>query len=167
MTSSYIGIDPGKTGAMVMVTDTSLCIHDSEDVYVNSDMLREWMATSNIKLVALEIQHPYPGQGISSTGKIMRAFGEWRGILAALGLRWIEPRPVEWMKGLIPPKLKKEKGKGASLEIVRRMFPGYRDMWFKRAGDHGRSDATLLAVYAQHYDGGDRNATRPRIIYHC
>lgn len=144
---AYVGIDPGQSGAVALVPDGELPQVEEwpGDPSAATDLLRGWVLEYDIQLVALESVHAMPKQGVASTFKFGVNFGVWQGILSALGLPYLMPRPTEWQKGLV----RKSDGpdpKARSLAVARRLFP---DVDLQRKKDHGRADALLLAWFAQ------------------
>ena len=142
---AYIGIDPGQEGAVALLCDGLPQVQDwPGDPGAAAEILKGWNVEYQVQLVALESVHAMPKQGVSSTFKFGVNFGAWQGILSALGLSYLMPRPTEWQKGLV----RKSDGpdpKARSLAVARRLFP---DAELSRKKDHGRADALLLAWWA-------------------
>ncbi|MFO7877087.1 MAG: hypothetical protein R6U55_10955 [Desulfovermiculus sp.] len=143
---AHIGIDPGQSGAVALLpVDDLPQINDwPGDPSAAAEIIRDWSMGYQIQLVALESVHAMPKQGVASTFKFGANFGAWQGILAALGLPYLMPRPTEWQKGLV----RKSDGadpKARSLAVARRLFP---DAELSKKKDHGRADALLLAWWA-------------------
>ena len=85
------------------------------------------------------------GKGMSSTSsfKFGQNFGTWKGILAACGVPFLEPKPQQWQKGLV----KKTDGKKANMAVAGRMFPA-AEIYGPRGGEKdGRADALLIAYW--------------------
>mgnify|MGYP001301375605 CR=1 FL=1 len=143
----YAGIDPGATGGIAVVSALLEEAHAwlyPGDVSQAADLLREVWADYKPVLCALEHVRAMPGQGVVSMFSFGANYGEWRGMLAALALPWIEVTPQVWQRKCLDPG---EKGtsKARSLEMARRLFPGV-DLHRKK--DHGLADALHLARYA-------------------
>jgi crossover junction endodeoxyribonuclease RuvC len=146
---AYAGIDPGLSGAVALLPDGELPqVEDwPGDPSAAADIIRDWSMENEIQLVALEAVSSMPKQGVASTFKFGVNFGAWQGILSALGLPHLMPRPTEWQKGLV----RKSDGadpKARSLAVARRLFPGAE---LSKKKDHGRADALLLAWWACHH----------------
>ena len=93
---------------------------------------------------------PACGRGPMAQGVVgMFAFGEgfgmWKGIMAALGIKYELVSPVTW-KGALMAGQGKEKD--ASRQVALRKFPAVAEM-LTRMKDHGRADALLLAEFAR------------------
>ena len=144
--TAYLGIDPGQSGAMALLTDELPQVEDwPSDPNAAADLLREWLGQYRVELAALERVNAMPKQGVSSTFKLGCNLGAWQGILSALGLPYLMPTPREWQKGLVKPSDGPDP-KARSLAVARRLFP---DEELSRKKDHGRADALLLAWYAK------------------
>lgn len=112
--------------------------------------LQGWLLDYDVQCVAIESASSRPGQGVRSVFTFGRAFGEWLGILAALGIPHLLVTPQQWQRGLVRPSDGPDP-KSRSLAVARRLFP---DIDLGRKKDHHRSDALLLAFWAKR--GGQR-----------
>lgn len=150
---AWMGIDPGQSGAVALLSDGELPLVNDwpQDPMSAADILKWCALNYALQLVALESVHAMPKQGVSSTFKFGVNFGQWQGILAALGLPYFMPRPTEWQKGLV----RKSDGadpKTRSLAVARRLFP---KVDLRRKKDHGRAEALLLAWWAKQQSKAD------------
>ncbi|MEM4360258.1 MAG: hypothetical protein QXI19_01020 [Candidatus Caldarchaeum sp.] len=106
---SVVGVDPGKNGAIVVVTN------DDPD-------MSEWIVRSvngwklwRIRLkdvdydlrsvkfpdhasLYIEFQHPFPRQGVSSTGKFMKHYGFLLGQATTMFNHIVEVHPSIWKR---------------------------------------------------------------------
>ncbi len=144
---AVIGIDPGKTGAAALLPAEGepLIMDWPGDPVAAAEILRDWSMEFDAQLVALESVHAMPKQGVSSTFSFGQNLGQWQGIVSALGLPCMMPRPAEWQKGMIR-KADGRDTKARSLTVARRLFP---EADLSRKKDHGRADALLLAWWAR------------------
>ena len=143
---AYIGIDPGKTGAMALLTADYALIEDYPgDPAQVVEILREWAVNFEIRLCALEKVGARPGNGSVSMFCFGQNVGNYQGILLALAIPFVMPTPQQWQKGLVNKKAGPDP-KTRSLGTARRLFP-YEDL--SRKKDHGRADALLLAWWAR------------------
>jgi hypothetical protein len=147
---AYVGIDPGKKGAVCLIdfTDTpifwDLSKHSIKDIFLS---LR---AHPRIELVAIEKQHAMPGQGVSSTFTTGFGYGRLIGHLEASRLPYIEVSAREWQKGLKLPKTKsKAQHKKNLYEIASGLYPTADFKGPKGGLLDGRSDANLIADWAR------------------
>jgi crossover junction endodeoxyribonuclease RuvC len=149
---AHVGIDPGKSGAMALISSEGegMVMDYPGDVTLAADFLQGWKIEYDIRLVALEAVHALPKQGVKSTFSLGRYFGAWEGILAAFGIPHVLVSPREWQKGVVKPS-DGPNPKARSLTVARRLFPGV-DLSHKK--DHGKADALLLAYWARRNDKG-------------
>lgn len=151
----WIGIDPGVTGALAVLTDEGAWQLDdlptievgkrrevdvAELVEVFRDHSYQGYTT---QLVAIERQQPMPGQGLSSTFKTAQGYGALLGVLTAMGLPLMCPRPVDWKRAM-----RLGKGKDAARDVARKRWPAM-SAYLRRKQDHGRAEAMLLAQWAR------------------
>lgn len=135
----YIGIDPGKTGAMAIL--------DNKGNYINVlDFGQEELMPALIdyapvvKFAYLEKVHSMPGQGVVSTFSFGENFGWWQGVLSSLGIPYTTIRPQDWMKKYSLQKSSSSDKPG--LEAARKLFPE-APLHLKK--HHNRADALLIA----------------------
>lgn len=149
MEKAFVGIDPGASGAIALLSQSDAIVSEFGCLRHAGNVLRGWSNNYQIILVALESVHAMPGQGVTSMFNFGRNVGQWEGLIECLGLPCVQPTPQTWQKGL----LKKSDGKDTkdrSLTVARRIFPSV-DLHCK--GDHGKSDALLLALWAKVQSG--------------
>jgi crossover junction endodeoxyribonuclease RuvC len=143
--SVFLGIDPGATGALALISDTgeAQVVDWQGDERAMAAHLSLWLDLYGPPAsVALERQQSMPKQGVASVFKLGANYGIWLGLLAAYGLPTILPRPCDWKKGYVPAKSDKD----ASLAVARRLFPTV-PLGLKK--HHGRAEALLLADFAR------------------
>lgn len=138
----YIGIDPGKDGAMAVLNDgEAAVIPFDEQAYTNA--LCE-ISGQSVKC-CLERVGAMPGQGVTSMFKFGENFGFIRGLLQANGIPYELVTPQKW---------KKEFGatdKNKSVCVCQRLFPDVsllRTERCKKPHD-GMAEALLMAEYAR------------------
>ena len=108
----YIGIDPGKNGGIgaIYSNGESYAVKCPETV---QDMMEELSDIKNVHKAKLAIEkvHAFPGQGVTSMFTFGKGYGQWLGIIATLGIPYVEITPYSWQKyyGKLPKdrKLKK------------------------------------------------------------
>ncbi len=154
---TYIGIDPGFSGAMAClyeVWDTTTIEYNKLDV-VDMPIIK---ATKNEldeagivaffelhepDMVVIEKSQTMPGQGISSTGRYMESYGRIRGICAGMKIPYTLIHPRTW-KRVMMADMGKEKGE--SILRTKQLFP-HVELPLKK--DHGKADACLIAEYGR------------------
>ena len=146
MEKAYIGIDPGKSGALALMTGDHYVVTDYPgDPAQVVETLRSWAVQYDIRLAALEKVGARPGQGVVSMFSFGQNLGAYQGILAAMGIPFTMPTPQQWQKGLVDQKAGPDP-KTRTLVTARRLFPHAE---LSRKKDHGRADALLLAFWAK------------------
>ena len=145
----WVGIDPGQTGAIAVVGEGVLEIHDwPGDERAAVDLCRRIHLDYLVYGAALEAQSARPGQGVSSTFKLGVNYGIWLAICAAFGWPTTAVRPSDWKRGLGYPAKEKALSKQHSLTIARRAYPEASDL-LSRVKDHNRAEALLLARHVK------------------
>jgi hypothetical protein len=152
------GVDPGLTGAVAFIRPDAahpanrLAVFDAPlvggefDGVAFAKLLVERLPDS----IAIEHAFSRPGQGVSSTFKFGRTFGQALGVIQALGVPYELVSPAVWKKHF---KITPSSPKDASRLVCRRFYPS-ADIPLKK--HHGRADAILIA----HYVWQRLNATR-------
>lgn len=137
----YIGIDPGKTGAMAVLNDQGKLV-DVKDFQECFMPLKEAITAMGVEsyIAYLEEVHSMPKQGVASTFAFGENFGWWKGILQAFGISFKTVRPQDWQKGLVPKKNNLTDKPG--LAVARQLYP---DAPLNLKKHHNRADAILLA----------------------
>mgnify|MGYP001557458037 CR=1 FL=1 len=145
----FIGIDPGKTGAIATLSDIGESAIDLPYIGTEVDVRSLRIALAAFPagtVVALEYQAPFsaPGRsmGVTSAFALGEGYGMLKGFCLSAGFRVLLPRPAAWKKhfGLIG------KDKDASRQLANQLFPSV-DLRLKK--DHGRAEALLLAEWAR------------------
>jgi crossover junction endodeoxyribonuclease RuvC len=141
----FCGIDPGSSsGAYGIIDQDGNYVACGEIPTVNSRVdalaLLRCISMPFKSYFAVENVHTMTGQGISSSGKFMRAAGAIEATAALTGAPMILVTPQRWKKhhGLIGTEKK------ASLELARKLWS---DAPLKLVKHHGRADALLMALW--------------------
>lgn len=154
---NILGIDPGRTGALaVLDTDSrSISVHDMPQTTIElHDMITELPL---ISVCVLEALHAGPQMGRTSVARMFEDYGVLKGALAWRSIQVNDVRPSVWK-----PSLNLSRDKHASREKAMQIFPDQADL-FKRAKDHGRAEAALLAWYGLRW-ANDYRALRDRLV---
>lgn len=138
----FIGIDPGKNGAIGIIDETGW-FGRVEDMPANPRDLWECLSRPREGLgevrVAIERQQSMPGQGVSSVFQTGYGFGCIVGVLAATGLPYEVISAGVWKKAM---GLNADKEK--SREKARALWPS-APLSLKK--HEGRCEALLLAEW--------------------
>lgn len=140
----YIGIDPGKDGALA-------ALYPSGSVYVCPFDKREYIRFFNsilgrVRKVILEHVGAMPGQGSVSMFNFGQNFGWLQGLLDATDTPYELVRPQKWKKDFSCTS-----DKNTSIQVAQRMFPK-TDLRRtpKCKGPHdGICEALLMAEYGR------------------
>lgn len=144
-----LGIDPGKQGGIAWIRGNEygavkmpLTRHE---VYSH---LSEITFQPCQKLVAVvEAVHSMPKQGVASTFKFGKGYGEVLGMLTAIGAQIHEPTPQAWKKEMLAGT---DKGKDASIQRAENLFPNINLVAPGcRIPSDGMAEALLLAEYGR------------------
>jgi len=153
MSKYSIGIDPGLSGAIAIISPESLKIFDMPTMTVerNGKAKRQVSASELAEMLYLYSGrdcHVYcervgamAGQGVTSVFSFGRSFGMIEGILAAFKMPVTFVPPATWVKAV-----GRGQGKDASRARAMELFPSDQDQ-FKRVKDDGRADAALIAYW--------------------
>lgn len=139
-TAYVLGIDPGMSGCAVILSwaDGKVFLtipfnkHTLKDV---ADILTEYRL--DILYAAIEQVHAMPGQGVSSTFKFGRSFGEVVGVLTALRIPYEFVSPAVWQKAM---QCASKGDKNVTKQAAQRLFPNERIT-------HQNADALLIAEW--------------------
>jgi crossover junction endodeoxyribonuclease RuvC len=145
-----LGIDPGLTGALVLVDGTThevVEVHDMPTLPVrNKREISEVLLADLIDAMKpfaafIERVHAMPRQGVSSTFTFGMGYGIIRGVLAAhhVPTRFVEPQ--NWQRRFGATADKK-----SNRAIAIRIFP-HNPKQFLSVKSAGRADAALIALY--------------------
>lgn len=147
---NIVGIDPGITGAIALVTGTRPQVLDMPVVKVNkkkmvsAPLVREALTSLSLTgstLITIENVHAMPGQGVSSMFSLGRSAGIVEGVAAGMGYTTLIVTPQSWKKhfNLI----------GKDKDAARAMV-ACNPMWASvvtRKKDVGRADAILIGLF--------------------
>lgn len=151
---TYIGIDPGITGAVAILRSTgSPKASALFDIPINEvgrvDAYALACEIENLsharRQFVVEKSQSMPKQGVRSTFNYGFTYGA---IIATIEAKFSwsdvhEIRPAEWKK-----YFDLGRGKYESLELARELFPESGEL-LKRKKDHNRAEALLLAEYGR------------------
>jgi len=167
MSDTFIGIDPGLSGAVAVIRyQEVLEVHDlpvltmlkttktksgkfkknneldiEEFFLMYKGILRSWRP----KLVVIEAVHAMPGQGTVSMFNFGKVMGRIEGVIRTTGgtpLVYVEPSIWKKHHKLI------KKGKDASVALCRLHYPSMTSTFMK--SKDGRAEAVLLAEWGRY-----------------
>ena len=149
-----LGIDPGKTGAAVLLDGDGRIARcwDTPTITIGKKSQFDSTATARIVAIALtdgadvaiEQVHAMPGQGVTSMFTFGLGFGIWIGAIAANQIPLTYYTPQAWQKTQLAGM---PKGKGSARLRAKQLWPACT--LFDRVKDDGRADAALIARHHQ------------------
>jgi len=161
---TYVGIDPGKTGAAVALDKRGIPVDwiaadHRDEGYASGGLywpnrMGDWLRAVNetrggIVLAVLEKQQCRPMEGRSSILTTGRGQGLWEGALAALGIPFVLVPPGTWTRAIFGSMPKGTDRKARAVATSLSQLPGLELTWGRRRKPHdGLADAGCLALYA-------------------
>ena len=150
---TYIGIDPGLSGAVGVVSANGVWAYDTPVLWVEGKRKYHAGAMALLLkpfvdvecLVVLEAVHSMPKQGVASSFTFGEGLGMWKGIVAAFELPLELPSPQRWKKEIMADM---GRDKDASILKAIQLFPTIASQ-LSRKKDDGRAEALLLAEYGR------------------
>lgn len=145
MKQVFIGIDPGKSGALAMI-DTkegfAFAIPFDQRKYINE--LRNLDPANTV--VCLEHVHAMPKQGVTSQFNFGASFGWLQGMLDTIGLPYELVQPMKWKR-----EFSVTADKNSAVEVCKRLFPDVSLLPSPRCkkDNDGMAEALLMAEYAR------------------
>lgn len=137
--TTILGIDPGTTGAIGMVTpmvdtwDMPATPKDLADLFARFD--------PNTTRVYVEAVHSMPGQGVASSFTFGQGYGVILGVLAAYGFPHRLVAPATWKRAMGVTS-----NKDACRRLAQQLFPTAA---LARKRDDGRAEALLIAEWGR------------------
>lgn len=140
----YLGIDPGKHGALAFLYDSGY----TEIYPMDELMLVGLLSVRRPEPIrcCLEKVHSMPRQGVASTFNFGVSYGYLKGVLDCCQISYQEVPPQTWKKefGLNTDKQK-------SIEVCKRLFPeaNLKPTERSKVDNDGMAEALLMAEYAR------------------
>lgn len=116
-----LGIDPGKTGALVNMEDGKIIetlLMPVNGKELDLGKIAEWIG--HIDLGCVEKASAWPGQGVTGMFRFGESYGAIKGILAALDIPTRLVTPQAWKKLVLAGT---NRDKDAAIAHVRRVYP--------------------------------------------
>lgn len=144
----FIGVDPGKSGALSIIREDGKVDIYPFDREVYRNVLSDYAKVGNMYTAKCCVEHvgAAPKQGVVSMFSFGENFGFIQGLLTAFQIPYELVRPAKWKKAFSVTK-----DKNTSIEVCKRLFP---DADLKRTerckkDDNNYAEATLLAEYCR------------------
>lgn len=142
----YIGIDPGKSGAMAIIHDKSHVEVFPYDAVKYSLALARLHEKDEPIVCCVEKVGAMPGQGVVSMFNFGHNLGVIEGLLTGYSIPYQLVPPQTWKKEF---SLSSDKAK--SIEVCQKLFPNVSLLATERSRkpNDGMAEALLLAEYAR------------------
>lgn len=149
MSKIVVGIDPGKKGALVRLTETTqeafMMPVIGKDI--DAHAVAMWLREQRPDLVVIEKVGAMRGQGVTSMFTFGRGTGKLLGVLEALAIPYQEVTPQAWKKKILAGTAK---DKDAAIAFCSRRWPDLPLIpQGKRVAQDGIADAACMAEYAR------------------
>lgn len=142
----FIGIDPGKSGALAVIDDEGYVWNTKTFNESDYSLVLNEVASAPSVRVVLEHVGAMPGQGSVSMFNFGANFGFIKGLLAANNLPYELVRPQKWKR-----MFSCTSDKNTSVEVAHRLFPNVdlrRTTRCSKPHD-GIAEALLMAEYCR------------------
>ena len=146
-----LGIDPGLTGALVMLEDDQPIEWMEMPTYavgshnrVNCAALASWIKQCGLTEAFMELTGARPGQGVTSMYTFGHACGSVSGVLGALEIPVTMVTPQSWKKRAGLTLKDKDEARSKAIQI----WPHWRDLDKKGKGQ-ALADAALIAKHGR------------------
>ena len=147
----FCGIDPGKSGCLCVLTNSTPTFFDwpkDDDIRTYFGEIAEYIEGVDIELAILEKVHAMPKQGVTSMFNFGENLGMWKAFLVIMEIPHLIVPPQQWMKGLVT-KSDGPDTKSAVKNVATRLFPKAELFGSKGGYKDGRGDALLMSYYAK------------------
>lgn len=145
----YIGIDPGKGGALARINDYGIFIFPfDKEVYRNVLSDYQSVGSNTLGKCCLEHVNAMPGNGGVSMFHFGENFGFIQGLLTAYDIPYELVRPQKWKK-----EFSITADKNTAIEVCKRLFPNVSLKRTERCkkDDDNFAEALLMAEYARRH----------------
>ncbi len=148
MNSYYIGIDPGKGGAIAVIGPHGIEVADCPMIGSNPDypaMAATLAPYHRTQCHAVIEAVSSFGMGRTSAFTFGANFGSWQALMGAYQVPYSLVSPTAWKRALrLPRGAKKDDSRAAAIRLYPEMASA-----LQRKKDHGRAEAILLAHHCQ------------------
>lgn len=148
MCKLYIGIDPGKSGAIAFLNQecgpwTVALKNTDKDLTEAMEEISEHKLRGLRPFALLEKVHSSPQMGVKSAFSFGQSFGKCEMLLTAYQIPFEYVSPAKWQGDM---KCRTKGDKNVTKAAAQRLFP-------KIKVTHAIADALLIAEYARRLDG--------------
>lgn len=146
--ANYVGIDPGKSGAIASVGEINDAIKmPLQGKDIDCKAIADFLLRVKPESIVLEKVGAMPGQGVTSMFNFGKFYGIIIGIIETLGFSYQLVTPQKWKKHILEGT---KKDKDAAIEFVRRRYPDIELVPPRCRKPHdGIADAVCMAQLAK------------------
>ena len=166
MNRTIIGIDPGLSGGIAVLTPIAYTVHDIPTIQVVKGkkkknrynvaeivrMMKQVRDEAHLALTSvevwLELVHAMPGQGVTSMFSMGQGLGMYEGVITSLEIPLNYISPVTWKKKIMEGQGKE---KGAAVYKAQQLFPMAQLVTPRGRLIDGRAEALLIAEYGKRF----------------
>jgi len=135
-----LGIDPGKTGALVLLSEKKMGVHNFKNIESAKIAIEKINESYDIKFAILEkVWIRYGEKDVKSAEVLIRNSEMWHTLLHFFEIEHREYAPSQWRKGLIVKR--DQHGKGIYIETAKKLMPEHAHMFTR----HDKAEAALMA----------------------
>lgn len=156
--SLYLGIDPGASGAAVVIDGSGEVVY--RELFAKKPLaaIAAELRANRYDLAVIEHVAAMPGQGVSSMFSFGESFGKVQGILMALEVPYVLLRPQAWQRAVglsLPAKREGQDRSSRTREIKQAIVDAACRRWPKQAGlwdkkkNYPLADALFIAEAAR------------------
>lgn len=143
----FIGIDPGKSGSVAIITDKKLVVTATPVLgkdYIMKQMVDILSVVKENSCAVIERAQAMPKQGVVSMFEFGRGYGIWLGILASLNISFQIVHSRVWTNVML--KGAPGEGKERAFHVARNLFPQWNP---KLKKEYQFCDSILIAEYCR------------------
>ena len=166
VSKTIIGIDPGLSGAIAVITPIAYTVHDIPILEIKNGkkvkkrynvaevkrIIQQVRDESHLNMLPVEVWledvHAMPGQGVTSMFSMGRGLGMYEGVITTLDIPLNYVSPVTWKKKIMAGQGKE---KGAAVYKAQQLFPIAQLVTPRGRLLDGRAEALLIAEYGKRY----------------
>lgn len=154
----YLGVDPGKDGAFVVVNQEGEIVEMIHTPKIGKDYdkqaIREILMKYNFHRIAIENPQMIPSVSKSAVASLNHCIGLLEGLSIGLGIPYIVVRPKEWQKECCKHVNKQADTKATSALAAVNLWPHVNFRLTAKGNNSvnihdGLTDAALIGEYAR------------------
>lgn len=160
MSSAWVGIDPGARGAIAVLDSfggwhvIDMPVQGSVGAMVVTELLDLVRISHADRVVCIEQQRAYGGQGVVSSFSLGRSYGWIRGVVDAwnsdTSASVVCATPEQWQCSIVGPRVKHgPSAKQRALAVAEHAAPSVAMRTPRGRVLDGRADAICIALYAR------------------